>query len=137
MWTYEQSTGRLSKDGILVGTGYSGFGSGKNNPDAEAVMDVGPIPEGSWEICGPPMDTKEHGPYVLRLEPTPVTQTFGRTGFLMHGDSLEHPGEASKGCIIMDRIVRTRVYQSGDTKLLVVAGNSQQESSSENSDPKS
>lgn len=123
MWTYNQSNGALSKDGILVGIGYSGAGEGKNCPQREAIRDVGPIPQGSWEICGPPIDTAEHGPYVLRLEPTPVTQTFGRVGFLMHGDSIEHPGQASKGCIIMARNVRTRVYQSGDTKLLVISGN--------------
>ena len=58
--------------------------------------------------------------YVLRLEPD--SGTYGRTGFLMHGDSEFHPGEASKGCIIMDRVTRTRVYQSGDTKLMVVPG---------------
>jgi len=26
MWTYEQATGALSKDGEVVGEGYSGFG---------------------------------------------------------------------------------------------------------------
>jgi len=120
MWTFEQASGRLLKDGILIGCGYSGFGEGKNNPAMEAICDVGVIPCGLWAICGPPYNTAEHGPYVLRLEPD--SATYGRTGFLMHGDSIEHPGEASKGCIIMDRITRTRVYQSGDTKLLVVSG---------------
>lgn len=122
MWTYNQSSGGLSKDGVSLGTGYSGFGDGKNNPHVEELHDVGPIPAGLWAICGPPFETKEHGPYVLRLEPEPGTKTYGRTGFLMHGDSIEHPGEASKGCIIMDRITRTRVYQSGDTKLQVISG---------------
>ena len=120
MWTYEQASGRLSKDGIQLATGYSGFGDGKNNPRFEATHDVGPICCGLWTICGPPYTTAEHGPYVLRLEPD--SATYGRTGFLMHGDSILHPGEASKGCIIMDRITRTRVYQSGDTKLMVVSG---------------
>jgi type VI secretion system (T6SS) effector TldE1-like protein len=120
MWTYEQASGRLSKDGIQIATGYSGFGDGKNNPRFEATPDVGPICCGLWEICGPPYTTAEHGPYVLRLEPD--SATYGRTGFLMHGDSIEHPGQASKGCIIMDRVTRARVYQSGDTKLMVVSG---------------
>jgi hypothetical protein len=122
MWTYNQSTGQLSKDGMPLATGYSGFGEGKNNPQKESTLDVGPIPAGLWDICGPPFETQQHGPYVLRLEPEPVTTTFGRTGFLMHGDSIQHPGEASKGCIIMDRVTRTRVYQSGDTKLQVISG---------------
>lgn len=122
MWTYEQASGRLLKDGLLIATGYSGFGDGKNNPRFEATPDVGPIPCGLWAICGPPYTTTEHGPYVLRLEPEPGTAMYGRAGFLMHGDSIEHPGEASKGCIILDRVTRTRVYQSGDTKLQVVSG---------------
>ena len=120
MWTYEQASGRLSKDGLQVAVGYSGFGDGENNPQLESTPDVGPIPCGLWTICGPPYTTTEHGPYVLRLEPD--SATYGRTGFLMHGDSELHPGEASKGCIIMDRVTRTRVYQSGDTKLMVVTG---------------
>lgn len=122
MLTYNQSTGHLSKDGILLAVGYSGFGEGKNNPRFEAMPDVGPIPAGLWLVCGPPFSTREHGPYVLRLEPEPGTVTYGRVGFLMHGDSTEHPGEASKGCIIMDRVTRTRVYQSGDTQLEVISG---------------
>src|SRR5271155_1565030 len=122
MWTYDQTSGALSKDGMRVARGYSGFGDGKNNPRLESTPDVGPIPQGFWEICGPPYETAEHGPYVLRLEPEPGTTTFGRSGFLMHGDSIVHPGQASKGCIIMDRETRTRVYLSGDTKLEVISG---------------
>lgn len=121
MWIYSQSSGRLTKDGIQVGFCYSGAEpDGKNNPAKEAVADVGPIPQGEWTIEGPPQDTPEHGPYVLRLEPKPVTYTFGRSGFLMHGDSEEHPGQASKGCIIANKVIRTRVWQSGDMNLQVI-----------------
>jgi hypothetical protein len=35
-------------------------------------------------------------------------------GFLMHDDSIEHPGAASKGCIIMSRDVRWKVWEYGD-----------------------
>ncbi len=122
MWTYNQSSGQLSKDGIPLAVGYSGFGEGKNNSQFEPLPDVGPIPAGLWEICGPPFDAEERGPYVLRLEPMPGTITYGRVGFLMHGDSVEHPGQASKGCIVMDRITRGRVYQSGDRTLEVISG---------------
>jgi hypothetical protein len=121
MWTYVQRTGELWHGDIVIGRGYSGAGEGKNNPAKEAVHDVGPIPCGKWEICGPPYDTTKHGPYVLRLEPEPGTITFGRTGFLMHGDSIERPGTASEGCIIQERRVRSMVWQSGDIMLEVVA----------------
>lgn len=121
-WQYNQTSGALKKDGIPVGTGYSGHGEGKNNPSRQPVHDVGPIPCGLWEICGPPYISADHGPYVLRLKPLPDTETFGRSGFLMHGDSREHPGEASMGCVVLPREVRAKVWQSGDTRLEVISG---------------
>jgi hypothetical protein len=121
MWTYVQKTGQLLHDGQLVGTGYSGFDAGKNNPEMQAVPNVGPIPQGRWSIIGPPADTPEHGPYVLRLEPMAETNAFGRSGLLMHGDSIETPGCASHGCIVLPQQVRQQVWKSGDRELEVVA----------------
>jgi Tlde1 domain len=120
MWTYIQHTGELQLDNQHVDNGYSGFGEGKNNPDMEAVENVGPIPHGDWTISGPPVNTAEHGPYVLTLTPVDAATALGRSGFLMHGDSIEHPGEASKGCIIMPHDTRVKVWTSGDTDLQVV-----------------
>ncbi|HKH99723.1 MAG TPA: tlde1 domain-containing protein [Candidatus Sulfotelmatobacter sp.] len=119
-WTYAQKTGELLQDGKHVATGYSGFDDGKNNPSMEAVPNCGPIPHGEWTITGPPVNTRDHGPYVLRLEPSPQTRTFGRSGFLMHGDSKESPGCASHGCIILPRTAREQVWNSGDRNLEVV-----------------
>lgn len=120
-WTYVQKTGELQQDGEHVATGYSGAGEGKNNPELQNVPNVGPIPRGDWTIDGPPFDTRDHGPYVLRLQPDPGTETHGRSGFLMHGDSKAHPGTASHGCIILPRPTREQVWQSGDRDLEVVA----------------
>lgn len=120
-WTYAQKTGELQQDGAHVASGYSGAGAGKNNPEMESVHDVGPIPRGNWTIVGPPVNTPDHGPYVLRLQPDAGTDTFGRTGFLMHGDSKESPGCVSHGCVIMPRAVREQVWTSGDRDLEVVA----------------
>jgi hypothetical protein len=103
-----------------VATGYSGFEEGKNNPAMQAVTNVGPIPQGDWTIEGPPINTAEHGPFVLILTPSADTNTFGRSEFLMHGDSIQAPGTASKGCIIMAREAREQVWNSGDTDLEVV-----------------
>jgi hypothetical protein len=119
-WTYIQETGELQQDGKPVATGYSGAGRGKNNPDLQDVHNVGPIPQGDWTISGPPISTAEHGPYVLRLSPATETETFGRSGFLMHGDSKAAPGTASQGCVILPRSVREEVWQSGDRDLKVV-----------------
>lgn len=121
MWTYVIDSGELSLERVVHGTGYSGHGEGKNCPAYQGVPCEGPIPCGIWEIRGPPFDTGSHGPYVLRLVPHDGTETFGRTGFLIHGDSRSHPGEASQGCIVMPREVRERVWLSGDRTLLVVA----------------
>lgn len=120
MWVYVQSTGELIRDGDVVAQGYSGHGDGKNNPAMQNVRQVGPIPCGFYDI-GDPVDTISHGPFVLPLEPNPENEMFGRSGFRIHGDSKEHPGEASIGCIIMPRPVRERVHQSGDTVLKVVS----------------
>lgn len=123
-WQYNQSTGDISKDGIHVDVGYSGIGTGLNNPDAEQVQDLGPIPAGWWKIVGPPVDTTTHGPYCLGLEPEKDTITFYRSGFLIHGDSKEFAGQhlASHGCIILPRATRSRIWQSGDDRLEVVSG---------------
>jgi hypothetical protein len=120
-WTYSQKTGELQRDGRPVAAGYSGAGEGKNNPAMENVHNVGPIPKGQWTIVGPPVNTEEHGPYVLGLRPSAETPTFGREGFLLHGDSKEFPGCASQGCVIMPRPVREQVWKSGDADLHVVA----------------
>jgi Tlde1 domain len=120
MWIYLQNTGELYHDGKLIATGYSGHGDGKNNPQKQGEHNVGPIPCGEWEICGPPVNTPGHGPFVLRLTPRPETKTFGRDGFLIHGDSIADPGTASQGCVILSRIVRDRIWQSGDRCLYVL-----------------
>lgn len=120
-WTYAQKTGELQRDGKAVASGYSGAGEGKNNPEMQSVRNVGPIPQGDWTITGPPVNTAEHGPYVLRLTPQLGTEAFGRDGFLMHGDSKNAPGTASHGCVIMPRTVREQVWESGDRDLQVVA----------------
>lgn len=119
MWTYSQSSGIVRRDGEVIGTAYSGFGPGLNNPNMEQVRDMGPIPKGLFEF-GEPFDTETHGPFVLRLSPIGPTYTFGRSGFLVHGDSLEFPGKASHGCIVAARRIRENVAASGDNQLTVI-----------------
>jgi hypothetical protein len=85
----------------------------------QIAMNVGPIPVGSWKIEAP-IRHPHSGDYAMRLHPSPMTNTFGRTGFMMHGDSAAHPGMASDGCISMPRHVRERVWNSGDHELEVV-----------------
>ena len=120
MWSYQQSSGKLfDAAGALAGTGYSGAPEGKNDPAKQSAHAVGPIPRGVYTM-GAPEDTAEHGPFVLPLTPDTANEMFGRSGFLMHGDSMAKPGRASKGCIIMPRTVRNAVWASGDARLEVV-----------------
>ena len=117
-WTYSQSTGELRHNGQLVGTGYSGIGDGLNNPAMEAAHNSGPTPRGSYTI-GAPFHHHHAGNYVMRLTPTEGTNVYGRTGLMMHGDSSQHPGEASNGCIIENFEARQRVWTSNDHILTV------------------
>lgn len=119
-WIYEQSTGKLYRDGQLVALGYSGKEEAKNQPDLESVRNRGPIPRGAWTILGPPFTHSKLGPVCLRLSPKPGTETWGRSAFLVHGDSVKAPGTASEGCIILPRPVRHALWDSGDRTLLVV-----------------
>jgi hypothetical protein len=121
MWTYVQKTGWLSKSGKSLYQGYSGHEEGKNNPQMEDVHDKGPLPTGKYSI-GRPIDTATHGPYVLPLTPDPNNIMFGRSGFLIHGDSVHNPGTASLGCIILPRPARELIYQSGDHDIEVISG---------------
>jgi hypothetical protein len=120
MWRYAQSTGILTHDEQSVACGYSGCGDAKNRPECQAIKCEGPIPQGVWAIVAV-FDSSTHGPFCLRLAPKPSTDTFGRDGFLIHGDSVKFPGEASQGCIILPRRVREDIWRSEDTELEVVA----------------
>lgn len=44
---------------------------------------------------------------------------FGREGFLIHGDSIVHMGQASHGCIILPRSIREQIAASGDDEIEV------------------
>jgi hypothetical protein len=121
MWTFEQKTGKLLHDGASVGVGYSGHGEGKCNPERERERGVGPIPRGFWAI-GPAHFSDTKGPVVMRLTPLSGTETYGRSGFLIHGDSIHVPGTASLGCIVLPRALRLAIAESGDTDLEVVSG---------------
>jgi len=120
---YEQATGRMfmmeggGRD--LVGTGYSGSetNGGKNNPHAQCEKDIGPIPRGRY-VIGTPFNGPS--PFTLRLTPAPENDMCGRDAFLIHGDSIAHPGTASQGCIILKRSEREAINASGIKLLEVV-----------------
>ena len=121
-WTYLQRSGELlDPAGKLAAIGYSGMGPEKNDPAAQNIPNMGPLPVGRYTINAP-FNSPKLGPWAMYLTPDPANQEFGRGGFFMHGDSIAHPGCASEGCIVMPEIVRQAVWASGDRELQVISG---------------
>jgi hypothetical protein len=138
MWQYEQSTGRLTKDGVYIDTGYSGHGVGLNNPEDEALRNIGPIPCGKYTIGAPRVPVDHLGPFAMpltgmsQMQVDPgeagkavfaslAMQMFGRSGFLIHGDSPLMNHTASDGCLIFQRSTRVMIAASDDKELMVVS----------------
>lgn len=127
MWVYHQATGELYRNTQYVGKGYSGKKPWKNLASAQNLRGEGPIPRGMYTI-GNPFNYKSSphhhgtGPYLMRLIPYAGDQMFGRSGFLIHGDSTNpHEfGNASDGCIILNNPLRHVIGTSHDHILEVV-----------------
>lgn len=117
----------LDPAGKLLGVGYAGLddgdgipepGEGKNDPTKTREKGVGPIPVGTY-LIGALFNHATAGRYTMRLTPLPGTEVFGRSGFLIHGDS-RIPGTASHGCIILPRVIRLLIGESKDRILNVI-----------------
>lgn len=120
MWVYDSATGTVNNpDNSYIGTAYSGNGVGLNNPAMENIHNQGPIPRGQYAI-GEFFNDPEKGPIVCHLSPMEGTDTFGRSGFMIHGDNQAVNHSASEGCIVAPRFVRDRISESPDRVLQVV-----------------
>ncbi|MGA2355704.1 MAG: hypothetical protein ABSG02_14510 [Terriglobales bacterium] len=134
-WTYEQSTGKLrAPSGIVIGVGYAGrdvepsgiFVGGKNNPAKEGIENIGPLPCGAYSVDWMELVHPRLGKFAIHLKPDVATEarilSYGRQplSFFMHGDSPEHPGASSDGCIVQTLSVRQQLWNSGDRNLQVV-----------------
>lgn len=118
MFTYSQTTGQLHHDAVLLGVAYSGHGAGLNNPAMQNVPETGPLPRGTYTI-GPAFQHPTKGPVVMHLVADPGVSLFGRSGFLIHGDSQLQNHTGSEGCIVSARAIREIVASSADRKLTV------------------
>lgn len=99
--------------------GYSGDGEHRDNPASQCLMDRGPIPVGWYDMSL--IEDYNGMPNVVRLTPDPSNNMCGRSGFLIHGDSKTNPGNASKGCIVLNgEDVRKKLVEKFD-RLHVVA----------------
>jgi hypothetical protein len=120
MWTWRQKDGLMLHDGRALVSGYAGAGEGKNNPAMQNVAKIGPLPVGHYTITEP-HDSPRTGKYTMNLIPDAHNEMFGRSDFRVHGDSIDKPGTASEGCIVIDHWSREQVWQSGDHELEVIA----------------
>lgn len=124
---YEQSSGIMYlEDAVGVRTplfrGYSGAKAHLNDPAYQGIRDVGPIPRGRWQLDAP-VDRHSTGPVSIGLKAAKANQTFGRSGFFIHGDNGDGNGTASRGCIILNRKCRdviAALYWAGWRTLEVV-----------------
>lgn len=115
MFIYGQRTGTLwlrkQSDDTIVGRGYSGKkGASRNNPQHEDKAGEGPIPKGVYRV-GAAIHHRRLGPLAMPLWPV-GHDARGRTGFYIHGDNRD--GDASTGCIIVDRKTRKLIAGAVD-----------------------
>ncbi|WP_435948226.1 hypothetical protein [Dryocola sp. BD586] len=81
---------------------------------------MGPLPRGNYTITGNPFTYPHTGQYSIRQRPAPGNIMYGRSGFLIHGDSRQNPGAAANGCIILPLHIRQMIGDSGDRQLEVI-----------------
>lgn len=125
---YEQRTGLFRLGQIVEGgiervldetKGYAGRGKHRNRPESQHITSWGPIPRGGYRI-GEAFTHPRLGPVAFRLEPHGANKMFGRGAFLIHGDNAQ--GDASHGCIILNRTMRKAIRDSGVRYLDVIEG---------------
>jgi hypothetical protein len=122
MWIYAVRSGRLFQNDVYKATGYSGSGTAKNDPTQQYKHNLGPIPVGVYLIGKAIETTASHGPVVMPLTPVAYSETFGRSAFMIHGNSIRAPGSASHGCVILNRPIREEIAASMDRLLVVLSG---------------
>ena len=119
-WRYGQTSGKLYHDNELIGTAYSGYEQDHNVHADEELPKLGPIPVGKYTIGLFFDDPGGKGPTVAHLVPCEGTETFGRSGFMVHGDNSKLDFSGSEGCIVAPRAVREAMRASDDRELEVI-----------------
>jgi len=113
---YSQSSGKFfDEEDNLICVCYAGNNSrpgvnpthiqGMNNPKAQHLHCIGPLPQGSYTI-EKPIHHPVLGVLAMPLTPDPSNEMYGRDGFYIHGGSGDPAHNESEGCIIMQRHYR-------------------------------
>ena len=129
MLTFSQSTGIMTRDGEQIAQGWAGNDSrpgvnpnhvhGYNNPDAQAIRCIGPLPQGLYKIAEWQDEHPGLGPIVAILQQV-SGETFGRDDFRIHGASSSDPLNSSEGCIVLPHNDRVAVRATGETLVQVI-----------------
>jgi Protein of unknown function (DUF2778) len=121
-WVFVIRTAALyAPSGGWYTNAYAGNGADKNNPDAEFVKNHGPLPVGGYTMLLP-LEGTHLGPCAIPLLPDPSNDMGGRGDFFIHDDSVDHPGDASDGCLVTEGVTSRRtMWASPDHRLVVVA----------------
>jgi hypothetical protein len=90
----------------IVGYGYSGQPSALNDIHRQNVQNVGPLPAGTY-VINEIVDDIKRGKHTCVLVAAPTNKMYGRSGFLIHGDTEAEAHDASDGCIICPYLIRT------------------------------
>jgi hypothetical protein len=123
--TYIQSSGIVQNEvGKKIAQGWAGNHAGRNNPDMQDHVGLGPLPQGKYRF-GPWGDHETVPGYPKHLGPliSSLTQiegeTYGRSSFYMHGPGGADPSQSSMGCIEIFRPER-EIIRSLDPEFLEV-----------------
>ena len=92
-------------------------------PGSDEPMQGGPIPIGTWKFGKGFKDPHRGDPSFIL---TPTKDVFilpGRSGapgsFMIHADSVKSPGNASEGCIILNKDSRNKLAACSGGSLFV------------------
>lgn len=128
MIQFSQSSGKyhfVDGDTIeFLGCGWSGNGNGKNNPEMQHFVGIGPLPRGIYKMIDP-VKHPRLGYFAIKLMPNSENEMFGRNDFWIHGPSLSafNHGQESKGCPIADRLLREKIWllsKKGELAFVVI-----------------
>jgi len=99
MACYDDDTGRQ----YYFRVGYSGTGSGRDNPDAQNQPNAGPIPRGNWQMSGDWYNSPNTGANTMNIVPQNGNSCLDSSrdcdSFRIHGNNSSN--DASHGCIVL------------------------------------